>query len=363
MAERSYNHLMRRTIVSVVILLAACGSGDSSTFVEPARGEAPPSTDPCFGARCTGAGGALTIENDTEIELKVRWFSLPAPAIDARLLDRALEIEIPADILPAPATAFVPPHGVRTLEQPFVVSDSVKGGHGPEFGSVLEVGGVTALYVGKGTLRTRWVDGVLQLVPLDATKIRIVNVSKDVAFCAGETARIAFDPIGADRTHDFTVGGVTRTDGCTTVQLEPVASTDKKRAIRFCTAEEAWPFTTGDQVKLEDPTFFSKVNEGLRLRRADDTAFELVRLERTPNSVLVSAEIAQIDVPPAGACVLPTDPLASCKSVNLRASVASSNITLENAHGWVAGATIPVFSVDCVPAKYPLLEVVARSAP
>jgi len=355
---------MRRALVSFVVLLAACESQSSSGFSSAGRAPFCSDGQPCndgdfLPPKGIPPNGGIVIENDSEVELKVASFLLSLPTIDARVVDGTLDMAIPASVLPAPTTRFVPPHGVHSISNPIFVVDPVKGAVGPDVGAIFEVGGVTALYVGKGTLRTRRVDAVLQLVPIDSTKIRIVRVSKEVPTCKGET-RLAFNPAGADFQHVFKIGELTRSDGCTTVQLEPTASTDIKRQIRFCVAEEAWPFTAGDQVMLEQPLFLSPIDEGLRLQRADGTAFELVRIERDPKHVFATADLAvHEDV----SCVLPNDPLAVCNVVGIRAAVVPSAIPLTNARAWVASATIPAFSVDCNPTKNPSLEIVARSEP
>ena len=354
---------MRRALVSIVVLLAACESQSSSSgFGEARRDSVCGITEPC-GTELPPKGippmSGLIIENDSEVELKVGSFSLPFATIDARVVDRTLDIEIPTSVLPAPFTQFVPAHGIHPIAQPIFVTDFTKGSSlTPEMGAVLEVGGVTALYIGKGTLRTRRVDGVLQLVPIDSTKVRIVSFAKDAPICQGEASRITVNSPGSALEHDFTIGEVTRSEGCTTVQLKPIVPTDGERQIRFCVPEEAWPFVSGDQVRFEDAAFFFSSKEGLRLRRGDGKVFELARLESTPENAFVGADItAQINT----TCLRLNEPPTTCRAVSLGASVTPSGINITGGRAWVASATIPAFSADCTPAKSPLVEIVARS--
>jgi hypothetical protein len=129
--------------------------------------------------------------------------------------------------------------------------------------------------------------------------------------------------------------------------------------IRFCTAEEAFPFAAGETVYLKPPVLLAPADLGLRIEREDRKAFEVAVIERT-----LFTEGARLKLAEDTSCLLPPDPSAPCKELRLRATATpAEKISIPGGHAWIAGATSSPFSVECPTPRTARIAVVARSAP
>ncbi len=315
---------------------------------------------PCCPPPDSPTGPGITIENDSNEDLAIGSLTPPQATIDQRVLTRKLDIELPASVFDKPLLRqTVAPQSTVPVSGPInVVAPS--GNLIPQTGVFIEVGGETALYVGEGLLRTRFVDGVLTLVPEDSSKIKVVHLSKTAPICADAASPLVYESlVTADLNASFTIAEATRDAGCTTVKLTPKSAAVAAREIRFCAPEDAWPFATGDEVQLGYPTMLVASLLGLRLQRADGAAFEVTLID---NPEVPPFDAKNLTLTEDTSCVLPIDQTTACRQVRLRATT-SGSIDVAGARAWVVGATSTALMLDCAAPSTKRIAVVARSNP